>query len=117
MKLSIDGWSILQYCSVQSNQKKSDSNGLIGITYRLFGISQNKHVYGDTYLGASKNRSVIDSEVARSEIYITEGYKFSFRGNVDKVTNLGDNKDEQIIFHFINFLVCNLHFNLLFFLF
>ena len=64
-KWSTYGWIILQYCSTQFHKKKSDSDGLIGITYSLCEISQNKHVYGDECLGAVKRRSTLDAAVAR----------------------------------------------------
>ena len=77
-------------------KKLSDSTGIIGSTYRLFGDSQTKHVYGDACLGAFKLRSVLDAAVAMSERDIIEGYKFYFRVNVGTVTKLGDNKGEKM---------------------
>ena len=89
-------WDFYSIVAPNLTEKKSDPTGLIGSTYLLFGISQNKHVYGDTCLGAVKRRSALNSAVERSEIDVTEGDTFSFRENFGTVTKLGYNKGEKI---------------------
>ena len=74
-------------------------------------------MYGDACLGEVKRRSELDDAVSSSEIDITEGDKFSFRGNVGTVANIGDNKGKKILFCFLTFFVLNLHLNILLFLF
>ena len=78
-------------------EKKSDPTGLIGSTYLLFGISQNKHVYGDACLGLVKLHSALDAAVASSDRDITEKDKVSFRGSIGTVTNIRDNNGEKYI--------------------
>ena len=95
-------------------KKKIDPTGLIGSTYRLFGISQNKHVYGDVCIGELKRWSALADPLARTERDITEVDKVYFRENFGKVTNIWGNKCEQIILRFLIFLMWILHLNLLY---